>query len=238
MTKVLTLSLVLYCSWVQAQLQKDSLFLEAAIKNNILFYAKSIQGQTSLYNGGLYVPPRQTNDQHPFFESYDWVTGDVIFDSQLYENVPLLYDITSDRLITENYYNATEITLMEEKLSRFTIGDHTFVKLDHKTLPKAGFYELLYKGPSSVVARHQKIIRERIVDRSIEIDFNPKNRYFIFKNGAYFPVKGKATVLKIFEDEKPALKQFIRKSKIRFKANPEKALSLMAEKYDILKKRS
>jgi hypothetical protein len=236
MTKALTLSLVVCCLWVQAQFQKDTLFLQAAVTNNILLYSKSVQGQTALYNGGLYVAPKQTNDQHPFFESYDWVPGNVIFDSQPYENVPLLYDITSDKLITENYYNAAEIVLIPEKLNQFTTGNHTFVKLDDKTLPKAGFYELLYKGASLVVARHQKIIREKIVLQSIEFDFIPKSRYFIFKNGVYFPVKGKAAALKIFEDEKPALKQFINKSKIRFKGNPEKALSLIAEKYDILKR--
>jgi hypothetical protein len=224
-------------SAVHAQLSADTLFLGAAVKNTIKFYSKSIQGQASLYNGSQYKEPnRSDNDQHPFFGSDDWVFGTVNYDGEFYDNVPLLYDITADKVVTENYYNADQIALVNEKLNAFTIGKHTFAKISHKTLPRSGFYQVLYDGESQVVVRRQKVIREKIVSQTIEIEFDPRYRYFLYKNGAYFQVRTKASVLRVLNDEKTALRQFISRQKIRFKHSPETALQLVAAHYDTLKK--
>jgi hypothetical protein len=237
MSKALTLCFLLCASWAQAQPSADTLFQEAAVKNTIKLYARSIQGQTSLYNGSQYREPnRSNNDQHPFFDSDDWVFGTVNYDGEFYDNVPLLYDITADKIVTENYYNADQITLVSGKLTAFTMGKHTFTKLSHTTLPRSGFYQVLYDGASMVVARRQKVIREKIISQTIEIEFDPRYRYFLFKNGAYFQVKSKASVLKVLKDEKAALRQFISKNKIRFKYAPETALRRVAAQYDNLKK--
>ena len=237
MYKTLTFCLLLCASLALAQPSADTLFMRDAVKNTIGFYTTSIQGQTSLYNGSQYREPnRSDNDQHPFFEADDWVTGTVTYDGQYYENVPLLYDITSDKVVTENYYNADQIVLVWEKLDAFTIGDQAFEKLSHKTLPRSGFYHVLYNGESKLVARRQKVIAEKISGQSIEIEFDPRYRYFIFKNGAYFPVKSKASLLRVLEDEKPALRQFINKNKLRFKFMREEALRRVAAHYDTLKK--
>lgn len=237
MYKALTFYLLLCASLALAQPAADTLFVRDAVKNTIGFYTTSIQGQTSLYNGSQYREPnRSDNDQHPFFENDDWVTGTVTYDGQYYEDVPLLYDITSDKVVTENYYNADQIVLVWEKLDAFTIGADAFEKLSHKTLPRAGFYHVLYNGETKVVARRQKVIREKITGQSIEIEFDPRYRYFIFKNGAYFTVKSKASMLKVLEDEKPALRQFINKNKLRFKFMREEALRRVAAYYDTLKK--
>jgi hypothetical protein len=237
MYKALMFCLLLCASLAQAQPPADTLFVRDAVKNTIRFYTTSIQGQTSLYSGSQYREPnRSNNDQHPFFDADDWVTGTVTYDGQFYEGVPLLYDITSDQVVTENYYNADQISLAREKLDAFTIGRHSFEKLSHNTLPRPGFYQVLYDGESKVIARRQKIIREKITGQTIEIEFDPRYRYFIFKNGAYFPVKSKASVLQVLQDEKPALKQFISKNKIRFKHMREAALHRVAAHYDTLKK--
>lgn len=237
MTKILSFIFIVSASCAHAQLSSDTSFLQAAVKNNIKLYKNAMQGQTALYNGSQYKQPRQTGEPHPFFESEDWVYGKVSYDKQKYDSVPLLYDITSDKVITENYYNGTEMVLVHEKLNQFEISGHNFIKLNHQSLPKNGFYELIYDGPSKVIARQQKIIREKIVSQAIDIDFDPKTRYFIYKNGSYFSVNGKASALKIFGDEKVALKQFINKNKIRFKSSMATALKEIAKQYDTLKKR-
>lgn len=237
MSKALAICFLLCPFWLNAQRSADTLFQAAAIKNTVKLYTTLIQGQTSLYNGSQYKEPnRSNNDQHPFFDSDDWVFGSVSYDGEQYDNVPLLYDITSDKVVTENYYNADQIALVNEKLTAFTMGQHAFVKLSHKTLPRSGFYQVLYNGTSMVVARKQKVIREKIVSQTIEIEFDPRYRYFLYKNGAYFQVRSKGSVLKVLEDEKPALRQFINKNKIRFKQTPETALRRVAAYYDTLKK--
>jgi hypothetical protein len=228
---------LLFNSWtILAQTNTDTSFVQSAINASIKQYKDVIRGQTSLYNGSEYREPRQTDDEeNPFFESTDWVFGDVFYDKKFFDHVPLLYDVTTDRVITENYYSAQPIALVSEKLIRFTFGNHSFLRETNSTLPKPGFYELLYDGPSRSLARRQKVIRETIVSQKLEIKFDPKNRYFILKNGKYFPVKSKGSVLKLFEDEKQSLRQFIKKSKLKFGSDPARSIALISSQYDQLK---
>jgi hypothetical protein len=228
---------LLFNSWtILAQTKTDTLFVQSAISASIRMYKDVIRGQTSLYTGSEYREPRQTDDEeNPFFESTDWVFGDVFYDKKFFDHVPLLYDITTDRVITENFYSAQQIALVSEKLSRFTFGNHTFVRETDPTLPKPGFYDLLYDGPSRSLARRQKVIRETIVSQKLEIKFDPKNKYFILRNGKYFAVKSKSSVLKLFEDEKQSLRLFIKKSKLKFGSDPARSISLISSQYDQLK---
>jgi hypothetical protein len=230
--------LLFFLSFFRAhsQHQADTSFVSESINASISNYVRTIHGQTSLYNGSQYRKPDQTDEQHPFFGSDDWVYGNVQYNNQIFLNVPLLYDITSDKLITENI-NAAEIQLVYEKLSGFTIGTHRFVKIESKSLPRYGFYELLYGGPSQAVALRQKFSREKIISLEIVISFDEKTRYFVLKNNTYFPVKSKTSLLRIFADEKTALKQFLAKNKLRYKKDPATALRMVAAEYDMLKKR-
>jgi hypothetical protein len=236
MHKLLLFALLLNSWTVLAQTNTDTAFVKSAISASIKQYKDVIRGQTSLYNGSEYREPRQTDDEeNPFFESTDWVFGDVFYEKKFFDHVPLLYDITTDRVITENFYSAQQIALISEKLSRFTFGNHTFLHETNSTLPKQGFYELLYDGPSKSLARRQKVIRETIVSQKLEIKFDSKNRYFILRNGKYFPVKSKGSVLKLFEDEKQSLRQFIKKSKLKFGIDPAHSIALISSQYDELK---
>jgi hypothetical protein len=222
-----------------SQSVKDSIFLADAKKNTIKDYERAIQGQAKLYNGSEYVKPEQTGDSHPFYISDDWSFGFVNYDEERFENVPLLYDITSDKLVTENYYNASEMELVYDKLTGFSIANHIFEKIINQqvnnSLPQSGFYEVLYNGTTKTIARHQKKSQETIVSNEIEIDFEKKDHYFIYKSGSYYPVKSKGSVLKLLADEKSALKQFLNKNSINFKLDRENALARLAEYYDTLK---
>ena len=235
MTKALVAIFLLSSPVLYAQVTSDTLFLNSSITNSIKLYNQTIKGQTALYNGTEYKEPSQTNDEHPFFESEDWVFGNVTYEGKYYEHVPLLYDIVTDRLVTENYYNAEEVSLVIEKINKFTFGDHIFIKENHKSLPKSGFYELLYDGVSKAIARRQKVTREAISSQKLEIHFDTRNRFYVFKNNIFFPVKGKNSLLKLFEDEKQTLRQFIKKNNVRFKPDPAKGIAQLAAQYDKLK---
>src|SRR5699024_9578789 len=96
------------------------------------------------------------------------------------------------------------------------------------------FYELLYAGPSKVLALHMKARQDEIQGMEVNIRYDERHRYFILHKGKYHPVKSKKSVLSIFSDQKHALKSAIRKNKINFKGNRENALSKSAELYDSL----
>jgi hypothetical protein len=242
MIKIISLYFALYLSCdVFAQSPKDTLFLAEARKSSIDLYTSAIRGQAKLFNGSQYVRPEQTSESNPYFLSDDWAFGTVEYDGEHFDDVPLLYDISSDKVVTEYFYNANEMELVYSKLSRFTLAGHVFEKIlteqVNNSLPQSGFYDILYAGPTKTIVRRQKQQQENISSGKIEIEFEVKNRYFIFKDGAFHPVKSKGSVLKLLADQKGALRQHLKKSSLYFKRDRDKALTLLTQYYDTLKTR-
>lgn len=225
-----------------SQAGKDTTFYKDAIKNSLAVYEKFAFEKADLYSGYQYVRPEQTSDdEHPYFESDDWVPGTVEYDGQVFENVPLLYDIRNDKVVTEHYLNASEIEFIPEKLDGFTMAGHRFKKIKNETvgnsLPRSDYYEILYDGATRAIAMRKKNSLRTTSSSQVVVLFEKRTRYFMFKNGRFFPVKSKASVLKLLSDEKKALKQFLSSQKIRFKNNVETSIAKMAEHYDTLKTR-
>ncbi len=98
-----------------------------------------------------------------------------------------------------------------------------------------GFYDLIYSGTTKVLVRRLKVAEERIETQvSMILTFKEKNTITILKNGKYYLAGNKTSALKIFEDQKNALKKFMSKNNIRYRTNREDALIKMAAEYDQL----
>jgi hypothetical protein len=215
------------------QAQPDTTFLSRANKKSIARYSQSIQHQSRLFNGSDYVVYLPKEEEHPYFKIDDWVTGSIVYWDERYDNVSLLYDLSIDQVIAE-HEGGNPIKLIGEKVQRFSISDHTFVRLkkDSDNKISDGFYDELYGGNIKVYAKYQKRQQETIVGQEIIPRFDESNRYYIFKDGSYHIVKNKSSVLEVFVDRKQAVKEFIRKNRIRFKNNREEAIERIAEFYD------
>jgi hypothetical protein len=214
----------------------DTAFLNLSVANTIKRYEQSVANQHLYLTGSAYVEPRQTNDEHAFFITNEWVTGSINYDGQSFNNVPLLYDLTIDQVITESVHSNL-LVFPSGKISSFTIGNHYF-KYIHKsfggnTLPRSGFYEILYDGPTMVVCQRIKAVQEVIEGQAVQIYYKDRSRVFILKNDRFFPVKSESSVLKVLGDKKNQTASFIRKNKIRLKRNPQ-AFGLVAQFYDSL----
>jgi hypothetical protein len=216
----------------------DTLFLTRAVANATLLYEKTLDNQSILYNGTQYIEPDQVDDHHPFFFSDDWIMSSVEYDGQQFENVPLLYDLTNDKVVSESH-NGSLIELIRDKLISFTIADHRFIKIvanNKNRLPRTGFYDVLYNGTHQVIVLRTKSDGERVTEQRIVKDFEEKNRYFLLKNGEYFSVGGRAAILGVLADQKQALKKHIKRQSLDFNANREYALAALASYYDTLNK--
>ena len=213
----------------------DTAFLARSKANIVSIYAASIQQQSRLYNGTDYVLYQSRDEEHPFFGIDDWVFGSITYWGELYENVPVMYDLSADQVITE-HNRGNPIKLIPEKVDGFIIADHTFQRLRNNGANKIaeGFYERLYDGTSKVYAKHQKVYREDITAREVVPRFEESSRYFILKNGALIPVKTKGSILDAFEDQKQNVKGFIKKNRIRIKDRRAQAIVRVAEYYDTL----
>jgi hypothetical protein len=228
----------LFSLTVQAQnLKPDSSFVNDAVASSVKIYDDFIHGQELFYNGSAYVEPARTGEPHPFFMSEDWTFGDLSFDGEIFRNVPLLYDIMIDQLITESATGNMQV-LPREKVRWFTLSEKKFEYIDTKTvnnsLPRSGFYELLYGGKTKVICLRQKLQQEKIEARVLDIYYEEKNRYFVLRGDEFVSVKNKGSLIKVLKDQKSELKSFVRKNATQFNADRDALMAAIARQYDVL----
>jgi len=212
----------------------DTSFLSSAKSHQFALYNRYIHGQSRLYNGSEYRDFLSKNDEHPYFGVDDWVFGEILYDDEVYNDVPLFYDIYHDKVITEHILNGSKLELISEKVARFSISGHNFVRLkeDEAKIITAGFYDLLYDGVTNVFCRREKLLQRKVESHDIIESFDERNRIFILKSGVYYPVRKKRSVLDVFGDKKSELKSYMKDNTIVFKADREKAIVQLAKQYD------
>ncbi len=212
--------------------KNDSLFVAEAKTNSISRYSVSIGGQSHLYNGSAYTEYVGQEGEHPYFID-EWIEGSVVYDHEYYTKVPILYDISLDRIVVDNAFSIKKVMLVNEMVEEFTIGEHHFVHLTDQPIPK-GHYELAYDGNVKVYARHRKTLQTRKVDYSVVNEFESKKVYYIYKDGKFHSVRSKGSVLKVFEDKKKELKKFAKDNKLGFGPDRVRDMSRLAQYYDQL----
>jgi hypothetical protein len=224
--------------------QTDTTFLKVASVNVVNSYIDIIKDQNALYSGTEYNELPQTSLEYPYFiasnppvnDEYYWKAGDIVYNDEYYSNVPLLYDLTSDMVITENWAG-DDIMLVKEKVSSFTIADvqfKNFVQAEKIGLPKDGFYEVLYDGPTQVVGKHTKTRQEKLDQARVSSYYQHRQRYFILKNGQFYSISSKGSLMKLLNDQKSELRAFIRDNKIKVSKKMPYTFAKVASYYDTL----
>lgn len=220
--------LVATTSWAQST---DTTFLADARKNAVRVYTTTVGVGSQLFNGSEYKEYRSQKDEFPYLFD-DLMFGDIKFGGELYEGVPLYYDLVSDQVIT-SYPQGHKIQLTRNKVDYFDIGDHRVVRLNNNQLTE-GFYDQLYDGKMKLYARRQKVLITKINGNVAENDFELRVKYYLLRNGSYRSIKSKGSILSILKDRKKELKRMLKEEKLRSKENREKAMARMLAVYEQL----
>lgn len=207
--------------------------------NAVNVYYQSLQQQSGLYNGSEYVQYTTTlKEGYPYFDTTILVRGTVFYDSLLYNDVPMLYDIIRDELIIQHFNKVFMVQLVKPKVDWFDMGGHHFLQLGRDSTIQGnvsyGFYDVLHNGKTKLYCKRIKMIQESIPDMQLERKVYEKERYFIYKDSVYHEFFSESSLLSILKDKKSELKQILRKNKIKFRKNREYAMKLMLEQYDVL----
>lgn len=233
LTSILLISTAFFHITIAQSIREDSTFLQEAKVHAIDLYSRNMRAQSHLFNGSEYIEYNSISGQHPYYEA-DWSDGVVFYDGELYERTPLLFDLSLDKLITENS-NGRPLQLISEKIKYFILNGHTFVYLPENKI-KEGFYDLLYNGEIKVYVRRKKALQKKVSGTALETTFEETVRYYILKKENYTLVKKKKDVFSALADHKNELKKFVHENHLRFKRNPEVALTQMAQFYDQISK--
>lgn len=217
----------------------DTSIRQSAIREAVAAYQKVIGPQARLFNGSEYIHfPFKFDEGSPYFLSDSLQTGYVIYDGVRFDRVPLLYDQVRDQLITMEDGNFFKIYLVNEKVTAFSILEHTFIRIVpdslHKSVLSAGFYDRYYQGKTGVYVKTVKLLQENTNSDGLKHNINTATRYYVLKDGKYHPVKKEKSVLALLGDKKKEVRQYLRKNKIRYRKDRATAIARTMAYYDQL----
>jgi hypothetical protein len=124
--------------------------------------------------------------------------------------------------------------LVQNRVDEFMLSGHHFVnkkELTDSTTFRSRFYELLYNGPTQVLARRSKELIERI-EESQEIKyFKESSQIFIVLAGKPFKVNNKRDMLRTLKSKKSILKGYIRENHL-FVNDKENSIIQLTQYFD------
>jgi hypothetical protein len=212
----------------------DSALLSTASGRFKDLYYRSLGPELHLYSGVSYKEFKfNKNDEgQPYFESREWVLGDVFYNGILFEGIPMIYDVVNDQVVIDHKYGRVKMGLISEKVSYFVIGKHRFVRLEGEPSLKAGFYELVFDGTVKCYAKWKKNRIEAVKAREMQVQYEDQNRYYILKDNRFYNVKSKASVMDVLKDKRPTLQKDIRKYHLNFRRQRIEAISKTLALYE------
>ena len=200
------------------------------IKNLIAFYENTIGISSPIYSGREYVGYDLRINGHPYYSAPEWQTGSLLYDSLLYQNVLLNYDLALDALIVQSPENFNKIVLNKEKISWFQLNDHLFANLATQEL--SGFYDVLMGGSIQFFVKNTKHMNKEVRNKEIYLEFVEETKYFVQKDGETHRIDNKRDLFKIFALEKKDMKKMLNKRNLKFKNDPERAILSMINFYE------
>jgi hypothetical protein len=217
----------------------DSSTVLAATHNAVTSYHLYIDKQSRLYNGIEYYGYSPLIEGFPYFRENTWQRAHIVYDGIAYDTVQMMYDIVKDRIVILHYNSFFRLALFGEKVKEFTVMDHHFIRIEHDSLksspPVTGFYDQLYKGSTSVLARRSKFIEE-IVKETVERKFILQDQFYIRKKDTWHIIRTRSALQALLKDHAREVKQHLRRKKLKFRKDRENTIIQAASFYDSLKK--
>lgn len=186
----------------------DSAFLAHAMKEQRMRYQTTVGANSSLNNGSLYKEQiyRTKTGDVPYYLSDDWIEGSIVYGSQLFEHIDLQYDIVANKIISHPFYSLIKMELVYERIERFTLQSHSFVRLK-KIAGDNNFYDELVTGSAMLYALRKKEVLEELSSGTVAHLFVDKTKYFIVLNGKLIEVRNRRDVLNVFSADKAQMKK-------------------------------
>lgn len=209
-----------------------------AIQNAIALYHQFVFPETNLYNGREYIDYAYTiNEGTPFFAYTDFVTGSVFYNGIQYKDVPVMFDLINEEVIILNPSGTNKISLNTEHVASFSLRDLRFVKLTADSLKgtslRPGFYAVLYDGKNDVYLKQTKKILESVsVSEGVKRTIDEQSEYYIQKNGSFYAVTTKRSLLNILKDKRKDVQQFIKRSRLNIRKEKYLGLPKVLAYYD------
>lgn len=227
---------------VQGQLPvNDTDFYRLSVSNLMGFYKNTVREGLHLYNGTEYLQYSYQVKGSPFFYADSFINGKVYYESRLYADVPIRYDIVNDEVIVADFYGNFPIRLVNNKINYFEMAGHRFVRVSSNdtsaSVNGSGFFDELYKGEAAgVYVKRRKILEMLLGTETDKRNYKHYDRCYILMNNKFFLIGDQRDLLIVLKDKKDMIKKFIKKENISFKKGIDSAVKKIVEYYVTQKK--
>lgn len=188
----------------------ENAILARAMKEQRSNYHSQVASNSSLNNGSLYKEGvyRTKKGETPYFLSDDWVEGSIFYSGQFFDKIDLQYDIVNNKIISHPFYSLIKMELVYERIERFSMQNHTFVRLKQISGDN-NFYDELVDGNVKLYALRKLEVLEELSSGIVTHLFVNKTKYFILFENKLVEVKGRQGLLNLFPAKKAQLKKQI-----------------------------
>lgn len=221
-------AILLFVGSASAQMQS---VIQAQYTENIPFHQEVV-------SGGYYVDPPNNIEGHPYLQDKKFEIGNITINGLFYEQVPILYDIHKDLVITFHPVHRQKTIIQAEKINSFSIlepQEKKFIKIEENfdyNNHNNGFYELVTEGNAQLFCKHYKTVNAKKETGKYSRIFIEESDYLLKKENKFLLVKKKSSVFEFLEMEKKTIQKELKKRDIYFKRSPRAYLSIVTEFYN------
>lgn len=213
----------------------DSLAYTRSLERSRAYLSDTLIAGLNLYNGIEHPNYFRSIKGIAYLDTDQLVEGSVMYDGAWYK-VPMLYDLYSDKVVIVHYGQFFKLSLINEKVGQFILHNRQFRYLPNEGTGNSrplGLCEVLFEGDSvALFAKRRKLLNERPGHQVIEREFIVNDQYYLKHRGAFHLIRSKGDMYALMNDKKKEVVAELRRSKVKFKKNKEKALIIASRIYD------
>lgn len=194
-------------------------------------YMKEAGDFAVIYSGELetiYNPFIYVND--PYYVSQDYTKGELVYRGNAYANLQMRLDLYKGHLLLLTPKTNLGIIVNPEHVNEVRM--HGKVQIYHKPPPgtglKTGYYSLLHNGQKLKLLGRQNVTLEPVHETAKE-RFASVYRYYLVRDGIYYPVRNKQSFTKLFPDYKKQINRYAKQNMLNFKREREGSLTKLAQ---------
>ncbi len=148
-----------------------------------------------------------------------------------------MYDIYKDEILTPIYPGGI-LQLNKEMVDSFSISfqnkTHQFIRIPEDSLKEfRGYFNVIYKGKTALYVKYNKKIDKLGVEGKYD-KFYQVSRIYFMKDNIVHLITNKSDLLKVLNEDKAQIKDFIRKNKLAISKNDPESFIPVTRYFDTL----
>ncbi len=215
------------------------------LRSSTQFYTESDINKKILYPYVLYNPDTNTSissdnkeytqrhvRKHPYFKDARYFDGRISVNGVVYPVIPIRLDLSRNEFIILSPHNR-QVVLFNEHVDYVEFHHCHIFNFRSDSLPgcpPSGFYILLHSGKCTILEKQSSFLQPEKNDYY----YDHTVKFYLRKDGVYYPVKNKRSLLNALGSHKSELKKLIRNNRYKFRRNAEELLVSVVKEYETL----